>query len=539
QGDGDAPPQGNPSAAAVVEGPDVLLEEQDEVVALLVQVNERHEKQLAFERVLQERDGFWRRRCVTLGTASSDSIDVIVDASLWRSVSGKVAYDSEKSPSPVPATELNQAKLDSDEVSTNSSAPEAAAALPTEACVSNVSKQAEGLAVEPSHRTEESEEAPQPQSSDKDDCQRLVGPQNESQEVKQPKQESNYKPQSYSYREYHNKRYFERKSQSNTLSNTRLNNQPTSSQFRDQTTDQQASTKGSDRPKSRYICQSGSQPHNKQQSNGGSYKEPYSQENDQTILPSDRGPNNRHSGKLQTQSHGHPGNCPNSQPRNRSSRHFNNQSSYHRSNQYQGKSNHDSSGQCNNEYRGRSDSKRDRHSSNQFAVRSSTYSNAQDPNRRDSQPDSQSRGQSSKPDVFSKKNIQEHPHRARRSSLPYCCQNVNESSCPSDSSPTPRGGQRQEANPYSAPKSFQSDQDHKSHSKSTSFHQSETHHLRRQDRRGIDASSDASQKPAVSWPAGTNPWRQEHTRAVPSRNPIPLKMFWEGNDMTVFRKRAS
>ncbi|CAN8027341.1 unnamed protein product [Ixodes persulcatus] len=100
KGDGDAPLPGNATASVGVEGPDVLLEEQDEVVALLVQVNERHEKQLAFERVLQERDGFWRKRRVTLGTSSSDSIDVIVDASLWRSVSDKVAYNSEKSPSP-------------------------------------------------------------------------------------------------------------------------------------------------------------------------------------------------------------------------------------------------------------------------------------------------------------------------------------------------------------------------------------------------------------------------------------------------------
>ena len=44
KGDGDAPPQGNPTAAAVAEGPHVLLEEQDEAVALLVQVNERYEK---------------------------------------------------------------------------------------------------------------------------------------------------------------------------------------------------------------------------------------------------------------------------------------------------------------------------------------------------------------------------------------------------------------------------------------------------------------------------------------------------------------
>ncbi|XP_065306424.1 uncharacterized protein [Dermacentor albipictus] len=111
QGDGDAPAYGGGAAAlGGADGADVLRDEQDEVVALLAEIDERHEKHLAFERVLQEREPtFWRHRWRTqpqfpsqhllyqqqiIGTAGScDSVEVFVDGGVWRSVSDNGLYD--------------------------------------------------------------------------------------------------------------------------------------------------------------------------------------------------------------------------------------------------------------------------------------------------------------------------------------------------------------------------------------------------------------------------------------------------------------
>ncbi|KAM7292366.1 putative apoptosis inhibitor [Ixodes scapularis] len=549
KGDGDAPLPGNATASVGVEGPDVLLEEQDEVVALLVQVNERHEKQLAFERVLQERDGFWRKRRVTLGTSSSDSIDVIVDASLWRSVSDKVAYNSEKSPSPVPTSQLKQAEEDSIQLSSNSRTSDKSVAVSPEACVSNVLEQAETHNVEPSQRPDEEKVAP-PQIVEKEDCHKLVESQIESQgsshEVKLPKREYSYKPSSYPYREYHSsKRYSERNSQSSGSSNIRFNNQVTNCTLKNQMNSQK-NIHVSDRSKSRYICQSNShkgQQNDLKQQYESEYRESYDQENDQTL---DKQPNNRPIGKLQTQSHGHPGNQSNCQARNKSGRQFNSQSSYHPNNQNRGRSNHYPSSQYNNQYKDRPDNRRDGHPSNQLACQSSTYLNTKNANRHNSQSDNQPRCQSNRSNDSSEKNAQEHLHRTPRSSLPYCCQNVNERACsPADSSPTPRGHQKQKPppppppRPYSAPRPLQSDQSNKNHEKSTTSQQSEAQRPKRKDRRRNGASSDGSRKSAVSQSGGTVPLQQERTQAVACRKPIPLKMFWESSDMTIFRKRTS
>lgn len=101
QGDGDTPSfYGGGGEGGASEDAAVLLEEQDEVVALLVEVDERHEKQLAFERVLQERDATtcWRRRTRPhhhmRSASSSESLDVFVKTGLWRSVSDRAIYES-------------------------------------------------------------------------------------------------------------------------------------------------------------------------------------------------------------------------------------------------------------------------------------------------------------------------------------------------------------------------------------------------------------------------------------------------------------
>lgn len=111
QGDGDGPSQFGGGEDGAAEDAAVLLEEQDQVVALLVAIDARHEKQLAFERVLQERysTAWWRRRSRQRyhlrSATSTESLDVIVKAALWRCVSDKCIYDSVNSESwysPVP-----------------------------------------------------------------------------------------------------------------------------------------------------------------------------------------------------------------------------------------------------------------------------------------------------------------------------------------------------------------------------------------------------------------------------------------------------
>ncbi|KAL1416428.1 hypothetical protein MTO96_000710 [Rhipicephalus appendiculatus] len=110
-GDGDAPAYGGGAVAvAGVDDADVLRDEQDEVVALLAEIDERHEKHLAFERVLQEQEpNFWRHRWraqaqfpsqhlllpqqVISAPGSSDSVEVFVDGGVWRSVSDNGLYD--------------------------------------------------------------------------------------------------------------------------------------------------------------------------------------------------------------------------------------------------------------------------------------------------------------------------------------------------------------------------------------------------------------------------------------------------------------
>ncbi|KAK8776082.1 hypothetical protein V5799_030574 [Amblyomma americanum] len=101
QGDGDAPVYGGGAVGGAPEDFDLMFEEQDEVVAMLIEVDRRHEKHLAFERVLQQRQtcfGRNRRRAtlpqlqlqrerIMYAADSSDSVDVCVDAALWRSVS--------------------------------------------------------------------------------------------------------------------------------------------------------------------------------------------------------------------------------------------------------------------------------------------------------------------------------------------------------------------------------------------------------------------------------------------------------------------
>lgn len=111
QGDGDAPAYGGGAlAVAGVDDADVLRDEQDEVVALLAEIDERHEKHLAFERVLQEQEpNFWRHRWraqaqfpsqhlllpqqVINVAGSSDSVEVFVDGGVWRSVSDNGLFD--------------------------------------------------------------------------------------------------------------------------------------------------------------------------------------------------------------------------------------------------------------------------------------------------------------------------------------------------------------------------------------------------------------------------------------------------------------
>ncbi|KAH6934802.1 hypothetical protein HPB50_000942 [Hyalomma asiaticum] len=110
QGDGDAPAYGGGAlSAAGASDADVLREEQDEVVALLTEIDERHEKHLAFERVLQEREpNFWKRRWraqaqlpsqqfllpqqVVGASGPPDSVEVFVDGGVWRSASDHGLY---------------------------------------------------------------------------------------------------------------------------------------------------------------------------------------------------------------------------------------------------------------------------------------------------------------------------------------------------------------------------------------------------------------------------------------------------------------
>ncbi|XP_075743144.1 uncharacterized protein LOC142796431 isoform X1 [Rhipicephalus microplus] len=111
QGDGDAPAYGGGAlAVAGDDDADVLREEQDEVVALLAEIDERHENHLAFERLLQEREpNFWRHRWrppaqfpsqhfllppqFISAPVSYNSVDVFVDGGVWRSVSDHGLYD--------------------------------------------------------------------------------------------------------------------------------------------------------------------------------------------------------------------------------------------------------------------------------------------------------------------------------------------------------------------------------------------------------------------------------------------------------------
>ncbi|XP_064480082.1 uncharacterized protein LOC135393764 isoform X3 [Ornithodoros turicata] len=87
-GDGDGTPRPAPGDAR-----DVLVDEQEEIVAFLGEVDERHERQLAFERVLLEASGC-RRRGSRRDGSREDSLDVVVRAAaLQRSVSDHVLYD--------------------------------------------------------------------------------------------------------------------------------------------------------------------------------------------------------------------------------------------------------------------------------------------------------------------------------------------------------------------------------------------------------------------------------------------------------------
>lgn len=101
QGDGDAPTfYGEAGEGGLSENIDVLLEEQEKIVAMLAEIDERHEKQLAFERMLQEQEApsclrrGSRQQHRTRTVSHSESLDVFVKASPGPPVSHKSIHDS-------------------------------------------------------------------------------------------------------------------------------------------------------------------------------------------------------------------------------------------------------------------------------------------------------------------------------------------------------------------------------------------------------------------------------------------------------------